>query len=250
MLIFSSSYSYDLTHNLQHQMAPIINPKQNSTATDSWQAWGPCNHFDQEAAQDISSSAGLSQSVEGRSEPILLKEDRMLDQATPCSDQAPVGDLKNCVSTGDEQVQCNDVITDCSEKEENDETFNGRLTSSSDEDSASTSANGNGIEQNHSADDITNSPAKESTHISEVQTEVNTSTDDPVKDGYTSKETSCPECKILRQRKEKVFLSKKKSCAKFAWNRHLLCGFEGAVHPDWILHIVNGFVGQSGILFV
>ena len=220
-------------------MAPIINPKLKPTATDSWQARGPCNHFDEEAAQHISPSAGLTQSVEGRPEPSLLNEDKMLDQATPCGDQASVGDLQNDISTGEEQVQCSDVIKDCSEKEENDETFNGRPTSNSDENSASANAN---------TDDITNSPAKESIHILEVQTEVNTSTDDPVKDSYTSKVTSCPECKKLRQRKEKVFLSKTKSCSKFAWNRHLLCGFEGAVHPDWILHIVNGFVGQSGIL--
>ena len=226
-------------------MAPIINPKLCPSATDSWQAWGPCNH--KETAQDISSSAGLTQSVADRSEPRVSNEDRMLDQTTPYGDQNSAGDLKNGISTGDGQVQCSDVITDSTEKEESERNLNGRLTSNSDENSASTSTNTNGNEQNHSTDDITNSPAKENTH-SQVQTEVNTSTDDPVKDDYTSKLTSCPECKKLRQRKEKVFLSKNKTCAKFAWNRHLLCGFEGAVHPDWILHIVNGFVGQSGIL--
>lgn len=229
-------------------MAPIINPKPNPAPTDSCQAWGPCNHFDKEAAQDILSSAGLTQSVEDRSKPRVSYEDRMLDQTTPCGDPVSAGELKNDISTGDEQVQCSDVIPDSTEKEENDGNFNSRLTSNSDENSASTSTNTNGNEQCHSIDDITSLPAKESTHISEVQTEVNTSTDDPVKDSYTSKVTSCPECKKLRQRKEKVFLSKNKSCAKFAWNRHLLCGFEGAVDPDWILHIVNGFVGQSGIL--
>lgn len=37
-------------------------------------------------------------------------------------------------------------------------------------------------------------------------------------------------------------------CRKFIWNDHLLDGFEGAVHPKWILHIIHGFVGQYSIL--
>ena len=224
-------------------MTPVINPKLCPSAADSWQAWGSCNHFDNETEKDISSSAGLTQSVEDRSEPRMSNEDRMLDQTTPCGDQACDGDLKNDVGTGDGQVQCSDVITDNSEKEENDGNFNVRFTGNSDENIESTSANANEDEQNHFIDDVTNLPAKESTHL-QVQTEVNTNTDDAVK----SEVTGCLECKKLRQRKEKIFLSKNKSCTKFAWNRHLLCGFEGAVHPDWILHIVNGFVGQSGIL--
>lgn len=223
-------------------MTPIINPKLCPTATEIWQGWGPCNHFDKETAQDITSSAGLT-TVEDRSEPRVSNEDGILDQTTPCGDQASADDLKNDVSTSDGQAQhtCSDVITDSSEKKENDGNFNVRLTSKSDENSAS--ANEKENEQNHPIDDISNLPAKESAH-SQVQTEVNTNTDDPVK----SKVTGCPECKKLRQRKDKVSLGKSKSCAKFAWNQHLLCGFEGAVHPDWILHIVNGFVGQSGIL--
>lgn len=223
-------------------MTPVINPKLCLTATDSWQAWVPCNHFDKETEQDITSSAGLTtNSVEDRSEPRVSNEDGILDQTTPCGDQASADDLKNGVSTGDGQVLHSDVITDSGEKEENDGNFNVRLTSKSDENSAS--ANEKENEQNHPINGITNLPAKESAH-SQVQTEVNTNTDDPVK----STVTGCPECQKLRQRKEKVSLSKSKSCAKFVWNQHLLCGFEGAVHPDWILHIVNGFVGQSGIL--
>ena len=218
-------------------MTPIINPKLCPTETDSWQAWGPCNHFDKETAQDISSSACLTPSVEDTSEPRVSNEDRILDQTTPCGDQVSASDLKNGVNTGDGQVQCSDVITDRSEKDENGGNVNVRLTSNSEENSA------NANEQNHSIDDVTNLPAKDSTH-SQVQTEVNTNTDDPVKTIVTG----CPECTKLRQRKEKVSLTKSKSCAKFVWNQHLLCGFEGAVHSDWILHIVNGFVGQSGIL--
>lgn len=232
---FSCSYSYDLTHNLQHQMSPIVNPKLCPKATDSWQAWKPCNHFDKETAQDI--SLDLTQSVADGSEPEVFKEDRTLDQTTTCDEQVSAGELNNDISTGDGQVQSSDVITHNTEKEDSDGTLNASLTINSDENSASTSMNANTNEQNQSIEDITNLPAKEST-----------STDDPVKYSNTTKVTSCPECKKLRQRNEKVFLSKSKSCAKFAWNQHLLRSFEGAVHPDWILHIVNGFVGQSGIL--
>ena len=226
-------------------MAPLINTQLCPIATDSWQAWEPCSHFDKETAQDISTD--LTQSVEDRSGPRVSGEDRTLDQTTTCKDQVSAGDLKSDSSADDKQVQCNNVITDGTEKQENDGNLNARLTSNSDENGARTSTNANRNEQNRSVDDITDFPAKEGTH-SQVKSEVNTSTGDPVKDSYTSKVTSCSECKKLRQRKEKVFLSKNRSCAKFAWNRHLLCGFEGAVHPDWILHIVNGFVGQSGIL--
>ncbi|KAH9498506.1 phosphatidylinositol-3,5-bisphosphate 5-phosphatase [Bulinus truncatus] len=36
-------------------------------------------------------------------------------------------------------------------------------------------------------------------------------------------------------------------CRKYVWNNHLLKGFEGQVHSDWILYIVHGFIGQSNI---
>lgn len=227
-------------------MAPIINPQLCPTATDSWQAWESCNHFDKATTQDISSSTDLTQPVADRSEPRASNDNRTHDQTTSCGDQVSADELKNDISTGDGHVQCSDVITDSTEKEENGD-LNARLTSNSDENSASTSTNANGDEQAHPTDDITKLPAKKSVH-SEVQTVINTSSDDPVKDSYTGKVAGCPECEKMRQQKEKAFLSKNKSCAKFAWNRYLLRGFEGAVHPDWILHIVNGFVGQSGIL--
>nr|KAI8742398.1 polyphosphoinositide phosphatase-like [Biomphalaria glabrata] len=36
-------------------------------------------------------------------------------------------------------------------------------------------------------------------------------------------------------------------CRKYVWNNHLLKGFEGHVHSDWILYIIHGFIGQSNI---
>ncbi|KAG8230623.1 hypothetical protein J437_LFUL004535 [Ladona fulva] len=34
---------------------------------------------------------------------------------------------------------------------------------------------------------------------------------------------------------------------KFVWNSYLLSQIEGRLHPDWILYVVHGFVGQSNI---
>ncbi|KAL9969462.1 hypothetical protein ACROYT_G021682 [Oculina patagonica] len=240
---FYFSYSYDLTHNLQRQMAPIINPSPfNSTSADSWQAWGPCEHFDKETAQDVSASTGLAEPVTDSTEPIVSNDNRTLDQAASCGDQVFSGDsseVKNDISTSDGQVQHSNVVNDSTEKEEN-ENFNAILSSTSDQTSSITSTD--------SSDDITTLPENE-TKGSEDQTVGNTISEDTVKVNNTvgSKDSSCPECEKLRQQKEKPFLSKSKSCGKFVWNRYLLHGFEGAVHPDWILHIVNGFVGQSDI---
>eukprot|EP00795_Rhopilema_esculentum_P017479 gene17479-9088_t len=37
---------------------------------------------------------------------------------------------------------------------------------------------------------------------------------------------------------------------KFVWNIHLLENFKEQVHPDWILYIIHGFVGQSRTRFL
>ncbi|PNF18464.1 Polyphosphoinositide phosphatase [Cryptotermes secundus] len=34
---------------------------------------------------------------------------------------------------------------------------------------------------------------------------------------------------------------------RFVWNSHLLEKIEGTLHPDWILYVTHGFVGQSNI---
>ena len=61
---------------------------------------------------------------------------------------------------------------------------------------------------------------------------------------------SCGECQ--KKRKQNFARSgarnKNRVCYKFVWNKYLLKHFEDVVHPDWVLHIINGFVGQSGIL--
>lgn len=34
---------------------------------------------------------------------------------------------------------------------------------------------------------------------------------------------------------------------RFVWNSHLLQKVEGDLHPDWILYVMHGFVGQSNL---
>lgn len=36
---------------------------------------------------------------------------------------------------------------------------------------------------------------------------------------------------------------------KFIWNGHLLAPVQHELHPDWVLYIVHGFIGQSSILY-
>lgn len=243
-------------------MAPVINPEPCTTTADSWHAWGPCNHFSgKETTQDKSASKGLAEPpVADVSETRKLDDDRTLDQ-TACGDQGfsgTPGELKNDISTEDGQAQSSNVIIDSTAKEENGSletqiaTPNTVLSSNSEQNSVATGT-GASTEHDCSADDVsvTTLPTKDSAH-SERQAVVNTSSEKPVKDSrirtVDGKVSGCPECEKMRQQKEKPFLIKSKSCSKFVWNRYLLRGFEGAIHPDWILHIVNGFVGQSGIL--
>ncbi|CAL1527176.1 unnamed protein product [Lymnaea stagnalis] len=40
---------------------------------------------------------------------------------------------------------------------------------------------------------------------------------------------------------------KNSPCRKYVWNNHLLKGFEGNVHSDWVLYIIHGFIGQSNV---
>jgi hypothetical protein len=65
----------------------------------------------------------------------------------------------------------------------------------------------------------------------------------------------CPKCKKLRNKIKSEGLQMhnttrkiSKPYYKFVWNKHLLPGFEGNVHQDWVLYVINGFIGQSSIL--
>ena len=39
-----------------------------------------------------------------------------------------------------------------------------------------------------------------------------------------------------------------KPCGQFIWNKHMLKLLNDVVHPDWLLYITHGFVGQCSIL--
>lgn len=235
-------------------MAPIINPPIYNTAADSWQAWGPCVHLNKET-QTMSVSSDVAENIAERSEPVNLNENMTLDQAV-CSNKE-TGELQSDVRTGGDEIQCGDEITNRIVNEESGDleipttTPDTVLSGGSDQSNGSTDASI--TKQECSADQKTASSSKETSPTVPPTTDP-TSSGELARDTYISagdsKVSVCPECEKERQQKEKPFLNKSKSCGKFVWNRYLLKGFEGAVHPDWILHIVNGFVGQSGILFI
>lgn len=195
---FFYSYSYDLTHNLQHQIGPVIYPQPDLTNTGPWQAWTACRHVKNENKHtDQSSDKSTSVVNCHKSEKVEQKE--MRDHST----------------SNDPALSC------CHE----------------DLDNAKTPRNSN----------VTGGCNKkeETTFDQEKQTGI---TNPESSQCVQNKTVTCPDCVKIRQQWEKPFFNKKYSSYKFVWNKYLLQGFEGAVHSDWILHIVNGFVGQSGIL--
>ncbi|XP_057307626.1 polyphosphoinositide phosphatase-like [Hydractinia symbiolongicarpus] len=54
-----------------------------------------------------------------------------------------------------------------------------------------------------------------------------------------------PECSPRSKIKTKVFRGTPTD--KYVWNSHILEGLKDEVHPDWLLNIIHGFVGQSNI---
>ena len=66
-------------------------------------------------------------------------------------------------------------------------------------------------------------------------------------DGLESETTFTAQSHNSKVRKEYVPY-RGRPYEKFIWNIHLLEGFKEKVHPDWVLYIIHGFVGQSSIL--
>lgn len=182
------------------------------------------------------------------SEMVQLEQERTLDQ-TACGDQ---DELKKGIGSDNEQSR-SDMIVGSTTKEETGRlegqtaTANTGQSSNSDLKTLVARMGENTGECDPSAE-TTSVPVKDCLSSEPVCN----SSEDSVKDSSISavedRVTGCPERQKMRRQKEKPFLNKNQSCGKFVWNKCLLRGFEGAVHPDWILHIVNGFVGQSGIL--
>ena len=66
-------------------------------------------------------------------------------------------------------------------------------------------------------------------------------------DGVESETTFTARKKVSSNKRECIAY-RGKPYEKFVWNIHLLEKFKDQVHPDWILYIIHGFVGQSSIL--
>ena len=55
--------------------------------------------------------------------------------------------------------------------------------------------------------------------------------------------------KCLKNYKRHHFVTtRSKPYPNFVWNMHMLNGVEDIVHPDWLLYITHGFIGQCSIL--
>ena len=60
----------------------------------------------------------------------------------------------------------------------------------------------------------------------------------------------CQEC-LKHCVQQHHFVSRRgKPCGQFIWNKHMLKLLNDVVHPDWLLCITHGFVGQCSILYL
>ena len=60
----------------------------------------------------------------------------------------------------------------------------------------------------------------------------------------------CQEC-LKHCVQQHHFASRRgKPCGQFIWNKHMLKLLNDVVHPDWLLYITHGFVGQCSILYL
>ena len=230
-------------------MGPILNPKPDLAPTKSWQAWKSCIHVNDKTVNTSDVTDIATSAVESHEQ---LKQESILDK-TACDNQVLSNDHNDAsnVASSDEM---NVYVEDTAKKETgkvDGETAaaNADLSRDGDLNTVGVSVDGNA---DPSMDTVSTLSAVE-TAPSRNQIVHESNGDLSVKDSSVStlygQASACPECQKIRRQKEMPFLNKHKSCSKFVWNKYLLKGFEGAVHSDWILHIVNGFVGQSSILF-
>ena len=230
-------------------MGPILNPQPDLAPTESWQAWKSCIRVNDKTVNKSDVTDIATSAVESHEQ---LKQKSTLDQ-TACDNQVlsnDHNDASNVVTSEEGTVYVEDTAKKETGKVDSEtEAVNANVTHYGD-------LNTVGVRVDENADLSTDTVST----LSAVETAtsrdqiVHKSNDDlSVKDSSVStldgQAPACSECQKIRRQKEMPFLNKRKSCCKFVWNKYLLQGFEGAVHSDWILHIVNGFVGQSSILF-
>lgn len=227
-------------------MGPILNLQPDLAPTESWQAWKSCIHVNDKMVNKSDVTDVATSAVESHQE---LKQESILDQ-TLCDNQVLSNDHNDAsnVASSDEGTV---YVEDTAKKE------TGKVDSETAALNANLSHDGDvntvGVRVTDPSMDTISTLSAVETAPSRDQIVHKSNGDFSVKDSSVGtldgQASACPECQKIRRQKEMPFLNKRKSCSKFVWNKYLLQGFEGAVHSDWILHIVNGFVGQSSILF-
>ena len=225
-------------------MGHILNPKPDLAPTESWQAWKSCIHVNDKSVNKSDVTDIATSAVESHEQ---LKQESTLDK-TACDNQVSNhhNDASNVASSDERNV----YVEDTAKKE------TGKVDSETAAANADLSRDGDlntvGVRVADPSTDTVSTLSAGETAPSRDQIVHKSNGDLPLKDSSVStldgQASACSECQKIRRQKM-PFLNKRKSCCKFVWNKYLLQGFEGAVHSDWILHIVNGFVGQSSILF-
>jgi len=231
-------------------MGPVLNLQPNLAPTESWQAWKSCIHVNDKTVNKSDVTDIATSAVESHEQ---LKQESTLDQ-TACDNQVlsnDHNDASNVASSDEGTVYVEDTVKKETGKVDSETAaVNANLSCDGDLNTVGVRVDGNAdlstdtvftlsaVETAPSRDQIVH---KSNGDLSVKESSVST---------FDGQAPACSECQKIRRQKEMPFLNKRKSCCKFVWNKYLLQGFEGAVHSDWILHIVNGFVGQSSILFL
>ena len=224
-------------------MGPILNLQPDLAPTESWQAWKSCIHVDDKTVSESDVTDIASSTIESHGQ---LKQESTPDQ-TACDNQVLFNDHDDA-SNVERTVYVGDTVEKETSKADGETAaVNADLSSDGDGNTEGVGVDGNA---DTSTDTVSTLPAEETASV-EDQIVRKSNSELSIRDSSVNRlegqASACPECQKIRRQKI-LFLNKRKSCFKFVWNKYLLQGFEGAVHSDWILHIVNGFVGQSSIL--
>lgn len=66
-------------------------------------------------------------------------------------------------------------------------------------------------------------------------------------DNVEMKKNELKEKSTTFKKTDNVYGIKNKPCSKFVWNAFLQKHCEDMMHPDWVIHIIHGFIGQVNI---
>ncbi|XP_055889530.1 polyphosphoinositide phosphatase-like [Biomphalaria glabrata] len=110
-----------------------------------------------------------------------------------------------------------------------------------------TSSKGQSLWDDEPADSTPSSTASKETEKLEMSVEEFTDMNHTPEAAQTIPEVQAQEKETKSVPGPVVCGVKNAPCRKYVWNNHLLKGFEGHVHSDWILYIIHGFIGQSNI---